>query len=289
MMNRKDALKTILFTATAVTSGTAVLGKEKISGAMPLKGNINHSVCRWCFNKLSLEELSREAKAIGIKAIDLLRPSEWKTVFANGLECSMANPEKSDLRNGFNDPSLHGQLRTTYSELITMAADNGIKNVICFSGNRRGISDDQGLENCAKGLEPVVKLAEKHNVILAMELLNSKVNHADYQCDRTEWGVSLCQKIGSENLKLLYDIYHMQIMEGDIIATIREYHQYISHYHTAGVPGRNELDETQELFYPAIMNAIKDTGFKGYVAQEFVPKKENPLLSLKDAVLVCDV
>jgi hydroxypyruvate isomerase len=291
LMKRKDALKTILLTATAITSGTAVFGKNNLiqKNSPVLKGNINHSVCRWCFNKMSLEELCREAKAIGIKAIDLVSPADWKTLFNNGLECSMASGEKINLRNGFNNPDLHGELRKAYSDLIVKAADNGIKNVICFSGDRKGISDEQGLENCAVGIEPLIKLAEKHRIILAMELLNSKVNHPDYQCDRTEWGVTLCKKIGSDNFKLLYDIYHMQIMEGDIIATIKKHHQWISHYHTAGVPGRHELDDKQELFYPAIMNAIKDTGFKGYVAQEFIPTAKDPLASLREAIAVCDV
>jgi hydroxypyruvate isomerase len=288
-MKRKEALKTILLTATAITSGTTVFAKKKAIQNSPLKGNINHSVCRWCFNKMPLEELCREAKAIGIKAIDLLNPTDWKTAFDNGMEVSMAMPEKSNLRNGFNDPGLHSELRKVYSDLIVRAADNGIKNVICFSGDRRGISDEQGLENCAVGIAPLVKLAEKNNIILAIELLNSKVNHPDYQCDKTEWGVTLCKKIDSNNFKLLYDIYHMQIMEGDIIATIRKHHEYISHYHTAGVPGRNELNDKQELFYPAIMNAIKDTGFKGYVAQEFIPTAANPLVSLKEAIAVCHV
>lgn len=162
-------------------------------------------------------------------------------------------------------------------------------NVIAFSGNRNGMDDKTGLDNCARGLEPVVKIAEKYGVTISMELLNSKRNHPDYQCDKTPWGVELAKKVGSPNFKLLYDIYHMQIMEGDVIDTIREFHPYISHYHTGGVPGRNEIDETQELNYPAIMQAIVDTGFKGYVAQEFIPKKEDVFGSLRQAVMICDV
>jgi hydroxypyruvate isomerase len=288
-MKRKDALKSMLLGTVAITAGVTTASASMLNISSPLKGNIRHSVCRWCFNNVSLPDLCREAKTIGLTGIDLLGPADWKVAKEHGMECSMANPDRFDLSRGFNDLSLHTSLQKTYQELIVKAADNGIKNVICFSGNRRGLSDQQGLENCAKGLESLVKLAEKHNIMLTMELLNSKLNHPDYQCDRTEWGVELCKKLGSENFKLLYDIYHMQVMEGDIIATIKKYHQYISHYHTAGVPGRNEIDNSQELYYPAIMKAIKDTGFKGYVAQEFIPKGEKPLLSLKEAVMICDV
>jgi hydroxypyruvate isomerase len=193
------------------------------------------------------------------------------------------------LDKGFNDPALHEKFLKDFSNNIPKAADAGLKNVICFSGNANGLSYEQGLENCAKGLAPVIKIAEKYNITMQMELLNSKVDHKDYQCDHTEWGVKLCEKLGSPNFKLLYDIYHMQIMEGDVIATIRKHQKYIGHYHTGGVPGRNEIDETQELYYPAIMKAIVDTGFKGFVAQEFIPKRPDKLASLKQGVGICDV
>lgn len=170
-----------------------------------------------------------------------------------------------------------------------MAAKAGYKNVICFSGNRNGMDDQTGLKNCAEGLKKILPLAEKNGIIIQMELLNSKVNHKDYMCDRTAWGVELCKSLNSENFKLLYDIYHMQIDEGDVIRTIQDNHQYIGHYHTGGVPGRHEIDETQELYYPAIMNAILATGFKDYVAQEFLPAKENKVESLREAVKICDV
>ncbi|MEQ9287111.1 MAG: TIM barrel protein [Cyclobacteriaceae bacterium] len=254
-----------------------------------LKGNINHSVCRWCYGDIPLEKLCEEAKDMGISSIDLLEPDEWEVVKKFGLTCAMPNGSPLMIERGFNDPQYHEQLLKDYAERIPQVADFGLKTVICFSGNRNGITEEQGLENCAKGLEPVVKLAEKYNVALSMELLNSRVDHPDYQCDRTEWGVELAEKIGSESFKLLYDIYHMQIMEGDIIATIKKYHKYINHYHTGGVPGRAELDNTQELYYPAIMEAIVSTGYKGFVAQEFVPKSGDPLGSLRDAVKLCDV
>jgi hydroxypyruvate isomerase len=176
-----------------------------------------------------------------------------------------------------------------FEATIPEAAKLGLKNIICFSGNREGLSDVQGLGNCAIGLKQIMKTAEKHNITIVMELLNSKINHKDYQCDHTEWGVGLAKAVGSENFKLLYDIYHMQIMEGDVIRNIREHHKYIGHYHTGGVPGRNEIDETQELYYPAIMKAIAETGFTGFTAQEFIPKNTDKLASLEKCVKICDI
>jgi hydroxypyruvate isomerase len=254
-----------------------------------LKGNINHSVCRWCYSRIPLDDLSVAGKSIGIKSIELLDPQEWPVVIKHGLTCAIANGSPLHIRKGFNDAQYHEQLKKDYFELIPKAADHGIKQIICFSGDRNGISDEQGWEQCAKGLEPVVKLAERYNMLVVMELLNSKVDHADYQCDNTPWGVKLVDKIGSPNFKLLYDIYHMQIMEGDVIATIRKYKDYISHYHTGGVPGRGEIDHTQELNYAAICKAIVETGYKGFVAQEFIPKRPDPINSLKEAISICDV
>ena len=255
---------------------------------LTLKGNINHSVCQWCYQNIPLEDLVIASKAIGITSIDLLNSEQWPVAIKHGLTCAMGYGSTIGLDKGFNNPSLHAQLLKEYTQSIPKAADAGIKNLICFSGNRNGLSDQQGLENCARGLEPVLKVAQKYNVKIVMELLNSKVNHKDYQCDRTPWGVALCEKTGSENFKLLYDIYHMQIMEGDVIATINQYKDYIAHYHTGGVPGRHEIDDTQELYYPAIMKAIVKTGFKGFVAQEFIPAHE-PLKSLKESIVICDV
>ena len=291
-MTRKEAIKTIAVGSTIAAFGSYAVGNDKQATGMKsekLKGNINHSACRWCYQKIPLEELCAAARDIGLRGIDLLGPDEWPVVVKYGLTCSMTTGLNFGIVDGFNDPSIHEALYENYAKLIPMAADNGIVNVICFSGNRKGLSDEAGIENCARGLDRVVKIAERHNVILTMELLNSKVDHADYQCDRTEWGVKLCEKVGSSNFKLLYDIYHMQIMEGDVIATIRKYHPYFSHYHTGGVPGRNEIDYSQELYYPAIMRAIVDTGFKGFVAQEFVPTAPDPLDSLKSAIEICDV
>jgi hydroxypyruvate isomerase len=287
-MNRKDALKTMA--ASALTSvALPSFASSTSTGKIMLKGNINHSVCQWCYNSIPLEDLLKAAKEIGLASVELLGPDQWHLASKHGLTCAMGYASTIGLNRGFNDPTLHEQLLKEYSTNIPKAADAGLKRVICFSGNRNGISDEMGLEHCARGLEPVLKVAAKYNITVCMELLNSKVNHKDYQCDRTEWGVKLCEKTGSENFKLLYDIYHMQIMEGDVIATIQKYKQYIGHYHTGGVPGRHEIDETQELYYPAIMRAIVETGFKGYVAQEFIPASKEPLKSLEMAVRLCDV
>jgi hydroxypyruvate isomerase len=254
-----------------------------------LNSRINHSVCQWCYGNIPLEEFARAAKDIGLKSIELLGPEQWAVVQKHGLTCAMAYVSDLGLTKGFNDPSLHGKLQKDYAAGIPKAAEAGLKNVICFSGNANGLSSAQGLDNCARGLEPVLKVAQQYNITVTMELLNSKVDHKDYQCDHTAWGVALCEKLGSPNFKLLYDIYHMQIMEGDVIATIRKNKQYIGHYHTGGVPGRNEIDETQELNYPAIMRAIVDTGFTGFVGQEFMPKRADKLASLKQGVMICDV
>ena len=254
-----------------------------------LKGKVNHSVCRWCYQSIPLDDLCKAAKNIGIASIDLTGPDEWSTLKKYGLTSAMPNGAGKGITDGFNNPALHDELVKSYSEIIPKVAAAGMDKVICFSGNRKGLDDEKGIENCAIGLKRLMPLAEKHKVTLTMELLNSKVDHHDYQCDHTAWGAALCEKIGSDRFMLLYDIYHMQIMEGDVIATIRKYNKYISHYHTGGVPGRNEIDDTQELQYPAIMKAILETGFKGFVAQEFIPKREDKIASLKQGVLICDV
>ena len=253
-----------------------------------LKGNINHSVCRWCYNHMTLEALVQASKEIGITSVELLDASEWNVVIQAGLTCAMGNGTTLGLTTGFNDPQWHRQLLKEYSESIPKAAHAGLKNIICFSGNRNGMDDRRGMENCARGLEPVLAIARQYNITMCIELLNSRVDHPDYQCDRTEWGVELCEKVGSPDLKLLYDIYHMQIMEGDVIARIRQYAKYIAHYHSGGVPGRHEIDETQELYYPAIMKAIVTTGFSGFIGHEFLPVND-PMQSLRDGVLRCDV
>ncbi|ARS40958.1 hydroxypyruvate isomerase [Sphingobacteriaceae bacterium GW460-11-11-14-LB5] len=292
-LDRRNALKNIIAgtAAIGVSSGFSALAMDKSESDQPLrlKGNINHAVCRWCFSGLDVETLCVEAKKIGITGIDLVGPKDWPTLKKHGLVSTMCNGAEINLVDGFNDEKFHEKLIQNYTAMIPLVAEAGYKNLICFSGNRRGKDDETGWNNCVKGLKQLIPLAEKHNVVLVMELLNSKVNHKDYQCDRTSWGAELCKRLGSENFKLLYDIYHMQIDEGDVIRNIRDHHQYIAHYHTAGVPGRNEIDDTQELYYPAIMKAIAETGFKGFVAQEFIPKNADKLASLKKAVSICDI
>jgi hydroxypyruvate isomerase len=252
-------------------------------------GGVNHSACRWCYSDIPLELFAEQAKDVGVKSIELLDPEEWDVVINKGLTCAISNGSPLGITKGFNDPQYHSHLKKDYLELIPKAAEKGIKQIICFSGNRNGISNEEGLEQCAVGLEPIIKFAQKYDVKILMELLNSKVDHADYQCDKTDWGVSLVEKLGLEHFSLLYDIYHMQIMEGDVIRTIRDNIDYISHFHTGGVPGRNEIDLPQELNYAAIMKAIVGTGFTGYVAQEFIPKREDKLLSLQKAIQICNV
>lgn len=287
---RRKAIKNLLLTGTALASlpGCAAANSNTQTKTV-LKGNINHSVCRWTYQFLSLEELCKTVKQIGFAAIDLVGPKEWNILKQHGIYSSMCNGAEINLVNGWNDPQYHAQLIKNYTEHIDLVAKAGYKNLICFSGNRNGMADDVGLKNCVQGLKQIMSQAEKQGVIIQMELFNSKVNHKDYMCDNTPWGIELCKQLGSPNFKLLYDIYHMQINEGDIIRTINDGHQYFGHYHTAGVPGRNEIDETQELYYPAIMHAILKTGYKGYVAQEFIPKKEDKIASLKKAVELCDV
>lgn len=290
--SRRGALKNIAGTAALGVMGTMLTSRlYAAEEALPqeLKGRVNHSACRWCYNDIPLEELCKAAKEIGLASIELVGPDEWPILKKYGLTCAMPWGAGMGIEKGFNNPDLHDELVKSYEEVIPKVAAAGYNQIICFSGNRNGLDDQKGIENCAKGLKRLMPIAEKHNVTMVMELLNSKVNHPDYQCDHTEWGAALCDQVGSEKFKLLYDIYHMQIMEGDVIATIKKYHKYISHYHTGGVPGRNEIDETQELYYPAIMKAILDTGFKGFVAQEFIPAREDKLASLEQGVKICDV
>ncbi|MCB0535000.1 MAG: TIM barrel protein [Lewinellaceae bacterium] len=288
---RRNALKTLALGAAALaTDGPALLAKQPESKpSQRWKGRVNHSVCRWCFKDIPLEEFCQAVAAMGMPAIDLVGPDEWPVLKKYGLYSSMCNGAELGLTQGWNDPQYHEQLLKNYSEMIPKVAEAGYRNLICFSGNRNGMDDAVGMENCVSGLEKLLPLAEKNGVLLCMELLNSKINHPDYMCDKSPWGVELCKRLGSENFKLLYDIYHMQVNEGDVIHTIQEFHPYFAHYHTAGVPGRHEIDDSQELYYPAIMRAIVETGFTGYVAQEFVPKSPDKLAALAAAMKICDV
>jgi hydroxypyruvate isomerase len=294
-MSRRSAIRKIAGSAAVVATAKLLPASAQVEAAAPakLKGRINHSACRWCYSKVALDDLCKAGKEMGMVAIDLLNPSEFETVKKYGLVCSMVfNPTIDGLGGipkAWNRVEHHDKLVQAYEQRIKETADAGYERLICFSGNRDGLDDAKGLENCALGLKRILPLAEKLKVTLCMELLNSKRSHKDYQCDHTAWGVELVKRLSSERFKLLYDIFHMQIMDGDICDTIRENHQYFDHYHTGGVPGRAEIDETQELNWPRIMQAILDTGFKGYVAQEFVPKRKDALASLKQGVQICDV
>jgi hydroxypyruvate isomerase len=284
---RRSALKT----ASILAAGAALGGRLQAADAAT-KGRVNHSVCKWCYPKNSIEELCIAGKDFGLTSIELLQPGDFPILKKHNMTCAMvSNPNVDGLggiERSWNRVEHHDKLVAAYEARIKEVADAGMTNLICFSGNRKGLDDEKGIENCALGLKRIMAMAEKHKVNIVMELLNSKVNHKDYQCDRTPWGVEVCKAVGSERMKLLYDIYHMQIMEGDMIATIKKYKDYIAHYHTGGVPGRNEIDDTQEIHYPAVMRAIVDTGYKGFVAQEFIPKRD-PITSLRQAVGICDV
>ncbi len=254
-----------------------------------MKGNLKQSVCRWCFGGMKLEDLATAAKGMGYQSIELLDPQDWPVVAKAGLTCAVGNMVRSNpIQKGFNRVENHDAIIKELEERLPLVKEAGIPNQICFSGNRAGLDDKEGLKNCAKGLKRITPLAEKLGVTIIMELLNSKRDHGDYQCDRTPWGVDLVNEVGSDRFKLLYDIYHMQIMEGDVIATIQKHHKAIGHYHTAGNPGRNEFDDTQELNYKGICSAIVATGFKGFLGQEFMPKRDG-MTSLREAFEICDV
>ena len=290
-MSRRSALSKMAAGAAAVSAAPSLA--ERLTAADSaaggaLKGRINHSVCKWCYPNVELEDLCVAGKGMGLQSIELLGPEDWPMLLKHGLTCAMASGVDG-ITYGFNRLDHHDDLIKKFEVNLPKAVDAGLKNYICFSGNRGGMSDEQGLANCVVGLKRLMPLAEKNKITICMELLNSKVNHKDYMCDHTKWGVELVKRVGSEYFKLLYDIYHMQIMEGDVIRTIRENHQYIAHYHTGGVPGRHEIDDTQELYYPAVMKAIVETGFKGHVAQEFQPARPDVLSSLKQGVQICDV
>ena len=283
---RRSALR------SAAMGGLGLVAAGMLPGfaaASPLKGNLKHSVCRWTLSNQSLAQLCQTVKDIGFAAIDLVGPDEWSVLKAHGVYSSMCNGAELGLTKGFAATEFHDQLVERYTRHIDLVADAGYRNLICFSGNRNGMDPAVGMANAEAGLKRILGHAEKRGVVLVMELLNSKVDHHDYLCDHSAWGVELCKRIGSDNFGLLYDIYHMQIMEGDVIATIRKHHECFKHYHTAGVPGRHEIGDNQELNYPAICRAIRDTGFQGYVAQEFEAEGPDPVASLREAIRLCDV
>ena len=274
-------------TAGAAAAALPVRAEEAEETNMPAKGPFKHSACKWCYGKLSIEELAAAGAKFGLQGIDLLDVDDAAKLAGTGIECSLANGP-GPIGKGWNDPGEHDRLVKRSEELLPKIAEAGIGQMIVFSGNRFGRDDKEGLRNCARGLKRITPLAESLGVTIVMELLNSKRDHKDYMCDHTPWGAELVKRVESDRFRLLYDIYHMQIMEGDVVATIEEYHEYIDHYHTGGVPGRHEIDQTQELYYPRICQAIVDTGFTGWVAQEFVPAND-PLASLEAALKICTV
>ncbi len=283
-MNRRETMLAVLGVGTAMLT--------RCSQASGNGDRLKHSVCRAPFAKIPIDEFCEACKEIGIESIELLEPNEYPVVIKHGLQCAVGRftskqlPE-SHIICGWNNPEFHEVLVSGYTELIQKTADAGFKKVICFSGSRRGMDEMTGLENCARGISKMMPLCDKLGVTMVMELLNSKVNHADYMADNTPFGVALCEKIGAPGFRLLYDIYHMQIMEGNLIATIRKHQQWFAHYHTAGVPGRNEIDDTQEICYPAVVKAILETGYRDYLAQEFSPKRADKIASLRQAIEIC--
>jgi hydroxypyruvate isomerase len=283
-INRRQAL-----------AGAAALlaGREASPLALPQsrivsRGRLKQSLCRWCYAKIPLADLCRAAADMGLTAIDLLTEKEWPVVREYGLICSMGSGAGGSIADGLNVKANHDKIVAGLERAIPAAVANKVPNLITFFGNRRGMPDDEAIANCVEGLNRVKKVAEDHGVTICVELLNSKVDHKDYQGDRSAFGIAVVKAVASPRVKLLYDIYHMQIMEGDVIRTIRENRDHFAHFHTGGVPGRHELDDTQELQWRTIAAAIADMGFQGYFAHEFIPVRD-PLTSLREAVALCDV
>ncbi len=261
---------------------------SETKSATPRKGRIRQSVSRWCYQKIPLDDLCAAAAQMGLKAVDLLNPDEYEIPRRYGLICSMGYAGGGEIASALNRTENHARIEEGFRKCIPLAAKAGVPNVITFSGNRDDMTDLEGARNSIAGLNRVKKIAEDHGVTICVELLNSKVDHKDYMCDHTAWGVQVVEEVNSPNVKLLYDIYHMQIMEGDLVRTIQQNIRWLGHFHTGGVPGRHELDGSQEVQWDAVMRAIAGTDFKGYVAHEFVPTRD-PLTSLREAVDLCDV
>ena len=271
-------------------AGLAAAGLPRfaIATSAPRKGRVRQSVCQWCYPHISLEKLAEFGAQIGLRGIDLLQPEQYDVPRRYGLVCTMGYAGGGEIGKALNRMENHAAIEEAFRKNIPLAAKAGVPNVITFSGNRAGMADDEGARNTIAGLNRLKKIAEDHGVTICMELLNSKRDHHDYMCDHTGWGVRVVQEVNSPNVKLLYDIYHMQIMEGDLITTIRENMKWIGHFHTGGVPGRHELDGSQEVQWDGVMRAIADAGFSGYVAHEFVPAGD-PMDGLRRAVELCDV
>jgi len=289
-LSRRDFLTT---TAAVVGASSALAGSPRVTWGQTKKvvknGRIKQSICGGCLRKTGMDQEQTAALAVemGLVGMDLVRQNDWPVVKKHGLVATMV-PGAGSIKKGLNDKSMHSKFLEDFKTNIKAAADYKWPNVICMAGDRNRISDDEGMDNCHTILKEAVKIAEDHGVTICMELLNSKVNHPGYMCDKSAWGFELCRRVNSPRFKMLYDIYHMQIMEGDLIATIRKNIEHIGHFHTAGVPGRHELDENQEIYYPAVMRAIVEAGYAGYVAHEYTPTRD-PVESLVQAVKTCDV
>ena len=270
--------------------GAAAVGAA-VGGSAPAQaatGPLRQSVCRWCFSDIPLRDFFGQVRASGLAAVDLLDEEEWAIAREHGLACSTGYGGGGTVADGLNDPANHNAIVRNLERSLPAAGRAGVPNVIAFFGNRRGLSDAEGIDHCVTALRRIAPIAESEDVTVVVELLNSRVDHPDYQGDRTRFGVEVVRRVSSPRVKLLYDVYHMQVMEGNVIQTIRDNHQYIGHYHTAGVPGRHELDRRQELQWPAIARAIAETGFRGYLAHEFIPTRD-PMTSLREAVASCRV
>jgi hydroxypyruvate isomerase len=290
-LTRRKLLQTAAATAATTLlprNASATSAQTPAPTPAKLRNNIHQSVSRWCYAKTPLEELCVYAVKIGLKGIDLLPIEEWDVPRRYGLICTMGYAGGGEIRKALNRVENHDAIETAFRKNIPIATKAGVPNVITFSGNREGMSDEEGARNTITGLKRLKSIAEDNGVTINLELLNSKRNHKDYMADHTAWGVRVCEEVNSPRIKLLYDIYHMQIMEGDLIATIKENIKWLGHFHTGGVPGRHELDDTQEVNWAAVMRGIVATGFTGYVAHEFIPTRD-PLTSLAEAVTLCDV
>jgi len=288
MSNGKISRRTALKSGLAVSALASWPSIANAEDAAATKKRVRQSVCRWCYQKMPIDDLCAAAAQMGLFGIDLLNPDEYEVPRRHGLICTMGYADAGTIPEAMNRTEHHATIETALRTNIPLAAKAGIPNVITFSGNRKGMPDDEGARNTIAGLNRVKKIAEDNGVVICLELLNSKVNHPDYMCDHIAWGVRVVEEVNSPNVKLLYDIYHMQIMEGDLIATIKKNIAWIGHFHTGGVPGRHELDETQEVQWDGVMRAIVETGYKGYVAHEFLPVRD-PMSSLRAAVKLCDV
>jgi hydroxypyruvate isomerase len=285
-ITRREALAS--GTAAILARVGAPLAAAAQEGKAVTKGRLKQSVSRWCYGKIPMPEFCKAVAAMGLTAIDLLGEADWPVVRDHGLICSMGNAGGGSIPDGLNVKANHDNIVRNFERLIPKAKALQVPNVITFFGNRRGMSDEEATANCIEGLNRVKKIGEENGVTICVELLNSKIDHKDYQGDRSRFGVEIVKAVASPRVKLLYDIYHMQIMEGDLIRTIRENHEYFAHFHTGGVPGRHELDGTQEVDWRAVATAIADLKYEGYFAHEFVPARD-PLTSLREAVVLCDV